>query len=302
MLSRRLFLSFRARQYGGTTDVPKTTRRYPERAMTKTLPEYELFAIRYATRAARSTENFIGHDIHDEPMPLDYFVWVAKGPTETILIDLGFTAEVAVERKRDYLRCPIDALGLLGVHAADIKTVIVTHLHYDHVGNFHKLPNAEFYLQEPEIHFATGRHMRYKFLRAGYNLDDIVGIVRLNFVERIRFQNGPAEVTPGITIHPVGGHSVGLQFVRVHTRRGWVIVASDTTHFFANMHRGQPFPAIISTPDMMEAWDKLRAAAPTPNHIIPGHDPLVMQIYPSPSKDLEGIVVRLDVEPAGCEP
>lgn len=261
------------------------------------LPEFELFAIRYATREARSHDNFIGHDPHDVPMPLDYYVWVAKGPDETILIDLGFTAEVAAERKRQHLRCPINSLRLIGVDAADIKTAIVTHLHYDHVGNFHKLPNAEFHLQEPEIHFAVGRHMRYRFLRMVFNLDDIVGIVRLNYAERVRFHNGPAEITPGITVHPVGGHSVGLQFARVHTRRGWVVVASDTTHFYANMERGQPFPAIISTPDMMEAWDKLRAAAPTPDHIIPGHDPMVMQLYPAPSQDLEGIVARLDVDP-----
>ena len=43
------------------------------------LPEYELFAIRYATREARRADHFIGGDPHDGPMPMDYFVWVAKG-------------------------------------------------------------------------------------------------------------------------------------------------------------------------------------------------------------------------------
>ena len=50
---------------------------------------------------------------------------------------------------------------------------------------------------------------------------------------------------------------------------------------------------------MVEGYDKLRALAESPQHIIPGHDPLVMQRYPAPSKALEGIVVRLDVTPVG---
>ncbi len=49
---------------------------------------------------------------------------------------------------------------------------------------------------------------------------------------------------------------------------------------------------------MMEGFDKLRAAAPTPAHIVPGHDPEVMRRYPAPSPALEGIVVRLDVAPS----
>ena len=36
---------------------------------------YELYAIRYAHHDRRASENFIGGDPHDGPMPLDYFVW-----------------------------------------------------------------------------------------------------------------------------------------------------------------------------------------------------------------------------------
>jgi glyoxylase-like metal-dependent hydrolase (beta-lactamase superfamily II) len=265
--------------------------------MAEALPDYEVYAIRYATRAARSGENFIGGDPHDVPMPLDYFVWVIKGRTESYLVDLGFTAETAARLKREHLRCPIDALKLIDVDAAAIKTVIVTHMHYDHVGNFHKLANAEFHLQEAEMHYAVGRHMRHPFLNHSFNVDDIVGLVRLNYARRVRFHTGPGEIAPGITIHHVGGHSPGLQFVRVHTRRGWVVLASDTTHFYANMDRGHPFPIVVNLADQLEAYDRLIAAAPSRDHIVPGHDPLVMQYYPPASAELAGIVVRLDIAP-----
>ncbi|MFM0199100.1 hypothetical protein PQR53_04375 [Paraburkholderia fungorum] len=48
-------------------------------------------------------------------MPMDYYVWLAKSPTHTFVIDLGFTAEVAAQRKRDYLRCPTEGLSALGI-------------------------------------------------------------------------------------------------------------------------------------------------------------------------------------------
>ena len=43
----------------------------------ESLPEYELFALRYATRAARRADHFIGGDPHDAPMAMDCFLWVA---------------------------------------------------------------------------------------------------------------------------------------------------------------------------------------------------------------------------------
>ena len=41
----------------------------------------------------------------------------------------------------------------------------------------------------------------------------------------------------------------------------------------------------------------MRKLASTPDAIIPGHDPLVQQLYPAARPGLEGIAVRLDVDP-----
>ena len=81
-------------------------------------------------------------DPHDGPMPMDYFTWVVVGPDRLLLVDTGFTAEVAARRKRTFLRCPIESLRLLDIDADAVTDVVLTHLHYDHVGNFHKLPHA----------------------------------------------------------------------------------------------------------------------------------------------------------------
>jgi glyoxylase-like metal-dependent hydrolase (beta-lactamase superfamily II) len=112
-----------------------------------TEPAYELFAIRYATREARRSDHFIGGDPHDGPMPMDYFMWLAKGEGRTFVIDTGFGEEVAERRKRTFLRCPVEALALFDVDPNTVEDVILTHLHYDHVGNFDRFPRARFHLQ-----------------------------------------------------------------------------------------------------------------------------------------------------------
>ncbi|WP_428490970.1 N-acyl homoserine lactonase family protein [Rhodopila sp.] len=259
---------------------------------------YELFALRYATREARRGEHFIGGDPHDGPMPMDYFVWVARNADRAVVIDIGFTAESGGKRGRKLERCPIDSLALLGVDPATVRDVILTHMHYDHVGNFDKFPKARFHLQEPEMHYAVGRYMRHKQLAKSFEPDDVCGMVRLNFDGRVVYHNGAAEVADGINVVPTGGHSAGLQFVKVNTKRGVVVLASDVTHFYENMDTQRPFTVALHVGDMLEAFDTLRAHAASAELIVPGHDPQVMRRYPPPSSELDGIVVRLDVPPA----
>src|ERR1700732_2276849 len=134
------------------------------KAMDSHLPEYELYAIRYAERDARRSDHFIGGDPHDGPLPMDYFVWAAIGPERSFVIDTGFTAEVAAARGRRHLRCPAESLALVGLDHNAVADVILTHMHYDHVGTFHRFPAAQFHLQEVELHYTTGRYLRYPHL------------------------------------------------------------------------------------------------------------------------------------------
>ncbi len=261
------------------------------------MPEYEIHAIRYATRAARRSDHFIGGDPHDGPMPMDYFLWTVTGHERTVVVDCGFDAEVAGRRGRSLLRDPVDSLRLIGIEPDTVEDVVLTHLHYDHVGNLDRFPKARFHMQEPDIHFAVGRHMRHAHLRAPFELDDVVRIVRLNYAGRVAMHTGPVALHPGIMLHPAPGHSPGLQFVQVETARGQVVLASDVSHFYENIETDQPFTIAVDVPAMLDSFGRVRAAATSAAHVIPGHDPLVMERYPAASPALEGIAVRLDLPP-----
>ncbi len=257
-------------------------------------PQYELYAIKYAHHARRASENFIGGDPHDGPMPLDYFVWLIRGDGREIVVDTGFSAAVAAKRGRDHLRCPTAGLGLLGVDSKQVKDVVITHLHYDHVGNFDLFPAATLHLQDLEMRYATGRHMSEAQFGGAYDVEDVVGMVRRAYAGRVRFHDGDAELHPGVSLHLIGGHTLGLQVVRVRTRRGWVVLASDASHFYANMEQERPFPIVWSVADMVAGYRRLSALADSAAHIIPGHDPLVMERYPAASQDTQGVIARLD--------
>jgi len=259
---------------------------------------FEVYAIRYATVARRSAENFIGGDPHEQGARMDYFVWLAKSPSRTYVIDTGFNAAAAQRRRREFLRSPAEGLTLLGVDAARVEHLIVTHLHYDHIGNFDLFPRARFYLQDRELAFATGRYMAHEFFRYAYELDEILAMVRNVYAGRVEFHDGDAELGPGISVHHIGGHTRGLQVVRLWTRVGYLVLASDASHYAANMDTGRPFPVVADVTQMVDGWGRLRRLASDPRHVIPGHDPLVMQRYRAPRAALEGIAVRLDAEPS----
>jgi glyoxylase-like metal-dependent hydrolase (beta-lactamase superfamily II) len=229
---------------------------------------------------------------------MDYFVWAAASPERTILIDTGFTQDVAARRKRDFLRCPVDVLSLIGMDPETVTDVVLTHLHYDHAGNFHRFPAARFHLQGAELGYATGSYMRFPRLSHSFEVEDVCGIVKLNYAQRVTLHDGPAELASGISVHPTGGHTAGLQCVRVRTRRGSVVIASDVAHFYENFEKRRPFSSAFHVGQMLEGFETLDDLAPSREHIVPGHDPLVMRRYPAPSEELEGIVVRLDVPPS----
>ncbi len=262
--------------------------------MTST-PNYEIHAIKYAEAEREARDCFLMPDPHDGPLPMDYFVWLVRGGGRIILFDTGFNETRAKARKRKLIRSPVDGLDPLGVRVEQIETVIISHLHYDHAGNLDLFPNAEFVVQDEEVHFATGRSMRYRAARMPFEADDVKQLIGANYAGRVRFVDGDEELFPGITVHLVGGHSRGLQAVSVQTRRGLVVLAADAAHYFANLTRGNPFPVVADVPENLESHERLFRLAGSLDRLIPGHDPRVMELYPRHPRD--PLIVNLTAEP-----
>ena len=213
------------------------------------------------------------------------------------MVDTGFDEAMAQRRQRQIIKPIAEGVSAIGIRPDAVEDIIVSHLHYDHTGNYDLFPRARYHLQDCEMAYATGRCMCHAELRKPFEADDVVAMVRKVFAGRVTFHDGEAELAPGISVHHIGGHSRGLQCVRVNTRRGAVVIASDTTHFYAHFQQGRVFPIVYNVGDVLEGYEKLKRLAASPTHVIPGHDPLVLARYPAARGGLEGWVVRLDAEP-----
>jgi len=258
---------------------------------------HEVYAIHYARHERRASENFIGGDPHDELMPLDYFVWAIKGAHGTFIVDTGFDVDMAQKRGRQIINPVATGLKAIGIDPASVENVIVSHLHYDHTGNYDLFPRARYHLQDMEMAYATGRHMCHAHARIPFELDDVLAMVRKVFAGRVEFHDGDDQIAPGITVHRIGGHSKGLQCVRVKTRRGYVVLASDAAHLYAHIEQGRVFPVVYSVGDVLEGYETVRKLATSASHIVPGHDPLVLKRYVSGRPGLDNWIVRLDADP-----
>lgn len=257
--------------------------------------EWQVFSIKYADRNARTrADSFIFDDNHDAPHAMDYFMWLLRRGNEAILVDTGYDQTEAEARGRPIRLDPGAALAPFGLQPEDITQIIVTHLHYDHAGGLHLFPNATLHMQAAEMAYATGPCMCHDTLRMPFTADHVCEAVKRLYSGKVTFHDGSAELSGGLSVHCIGGHSRGLQCVRVYTQSGWMVLASDAAHFYENVYSEKPFPIVVDLQDMLDGFATLRRLASTPGLIIPGHDPLVRQFFP---QDLAPHINRLDVGP-----
>lgn len=261
--------------------------------------DYEVYAVKYAERNGRTrADSFLDDPYHNAQHDMDYFVWVIKNHERTILIDTGYDAKEAARRDRPILMDPADALAEIGIHPQSISNCIITHLHYDHAGCLGSFENANFHIQERELAFATGPCMCDPTIKAPFSADHVCTLVKRLYSGKVLFHDGDSEVAPGITVHRVGGHSLGLQVVRVMTANGPLVLASDAAHYYENFMAGKLFPIVVDKAEMRAGFKRLYELADNDaNRIIPGHDPLVRQYFEQSFVGAKTDIRRLDRGP-----
>lgn len=263
-----------------------------------TVAVYDLYAIKYAELPRKEFGNFVDADAHEtSDMPLNYYVWAIVGEDRVFVVDTGFDRAVGDKRGRTIVKPVEEGLEAIGIRHQDVRDVIVTHMHYDHCGNPALFENATFHLQDAEMEYVTGRSMCHHQINHAFEADDVARMVKRVFAGRVQFHDGDEEIAPGITVHRIGGHTKGLQCVRVMTRRGYVVLASDASHFYAHMETGRAFPVLYNLAELVEGYDTLYRLASSKAHVIPGHDPLVVARYPAASERTRDWIARVDLSP-----
>lgn len=252
--------------------------------------QWEVIAIRYATKSLPAHHLLLDPDPHETGGTLDYFVWLCRNGEKVVLVDTGFESGEGIRRGRVMLEHPVDALARLGVAAKDVTDIFVTHLHYDHAGNLALFPDARVHLQDAEMNYATGRCMCHARMRKPFSVADVTTAVELVYRDRVVFHDGDYDLFPGLRARLVGGHSKGLQILIAEGERP-LVIASDAVHLRRYLEDDQIFPLFSDYMATLEGYRLLRDLMAEGAEILPGHDPDVLTLYPRALPDWENAVL-----------
>jgi len=247
-------------------------------------PQYEVYAIRYATIADFSVSGLVAGADRSRKMDIAMMVWLVKGNGHNILVDSGFYRDQFMRQwhPKDYVK-PSEAVARLGLSPDDITDVVITHMHWDHADGADLFPKARLWIQKDELEYHAGTAWQARNTHGGIDPEDVLAVVKLNTQGRVGLVNGDSqEILPGITCYLGGKHTYASQFLGVNTKAGTVVLASDNMYLYENLEKHVPIAQTLDPESNLRAQDRMKQLAAKPEWIIPGHDPAVMAKFPNP--------------------
>jgi glyoxylase-like metal-dependent hydrolase (beta-lactamase superfamily II) len=258
-------------------------------------PEYEIYAAKYGGPLFRKVAIVLWNVGWDEDGPINYYVWAIKAKNgEITLVDTGSSPAQGAARKVPGFVDPIDVVARIGAGADSVSKVVITHMHWDHVGNIEgylrAFPKAKFYVQQREFDFCVKDPVCLrKPVVVVFDPAAIKIVGDLERSDRLVIVDGDVNLAPGIDLFLAPGHTLGLQVVRVNTAKGPAVVGSDCAHVFRGYREDNPSVFIMDMPAWIRSFDKVKSKAAI-DLIFPGHDILMDQNYPKVAEGITQLV------------
>jgi len=219
-------------------------------------------------RRMADTALFLYHTDAGKPLQIVYRLWVLRSAQDTILVDTGPPLKEAARRGITEVRAVEEALAEAGVDAAEIRKVLLTHLHWDHASNAEHFPLATFHAQQSEIDFFRSQRRQHPAFHRFFS--DQAMLPALIDGGRIRPIAGDIEFAPGLRTLRVGGHTPGSQMLIVDTAEGRCLLTGDAVPLHRNYLDNIPSGIIVDMLEAVAAIERVRELDPVA--IYTGHD------------------------------
>ncbi len=254
-------------------------------------PTYKIYALKYAGPFIRPAPMVYWFHDMDKKIQINYYIFAICGEGETIIVDCGCAPELARERDLTGYVNPAEVLKRIDIIAEEVKHLVLTHIHFDHVSGVELFPKATIFVQEKEFKFWMHNPIakRAPFL----HVTDPVGnryLAELEGGKRLQLIEGDQEIFPGIELLLCPGHTIGLQTVAVNTEKGVAVIGSDAAHIFPSYRTDIPSAIITDMVAWMSSYDKIREKASSIGQIFPGHDIALTDHYPKVADDVSRLV------------
>jgi glyoxylase-like metal-dependent hydrolase (beta-lactamase superfamily II) len=259
----------------------------------RSLTDYSIWTLAYC-QAEMPYDFFGGSGLMSNKgvlqIPMLYTVLVGGevgGTKHVVLVDAGFGNQEWMSRYQFFAwEDPVTVLGKVNLTPEDVDAILVTHLHFDHIGNFGAFPHAHLYIQLDEYmgwlrtlalpaDFGGGERA---WLYSSLDPRDIHNVASAITQGKVTLIEGDAEVLPGITAHLAkDSHTFGTQWFEVRTLNGAFAIAGDAVYWYSNIEKmwppgynqGNPFNQLFT-------YDRIRRTLGKElERLIPGHDPQV---------------------------
>ncbi|MEL7565386.1 MAG: N-acyl homoserine lactonase family protein [Dehalobacterium sp.] len=206
--------------------------------------------------------------------------WIIEGAQKKILVDSGPCDPEFAEKYHSKLKWEEDdflenRLSKAGVNPQDIDLVILTHLHWDHCFSLHLFENAKFLVQKKELQYAISPLPVHKHAYEA----QVKGVTPpwFNIYDRMIIIDGDFTLEPGLEAVLLPGHTPGLQGLKVETKAGRGLIASDFLPLFENWYNPSghiPSGIHVNLEDCYKTFKKIEQIT---DWILPGHDPEVLK-------------------------
>ncbi len=222
----------------------------------------------------------------DTPRELPVPAWLIRHGDELALFDCGMHAELTTPGPAREVIELFFELGLTaddlvgarltaaGIDPADIGIVVLSHLHFDHVGGLAQLPNARLLVQRNE--WAAGFDPDLAAANTLNPTDFDLGhdVVQLDGEHDV-FGDGR------VTCIPTPGHTPGHQSLRVRLADREVVLCADCAYFAETLDGGALPPIGHDHTEQAASIERLRGLRAAGATLIPGHDAAVMATLPA---------------------